>query len=344
MAEFKLDLSFYSSTPPDMVSKAASLADDAGFDAIWVGEFYFFRDVISQLGYICAKTKNIRVATGTINIFTRHPALIAMTAATLDHISNGRFTLGIGYGGFPRMPLMGYELFPLEDKKPLKRLMLTVDVIKRLIARERVRHSETFVLSDVALDFEPSRKHIPIYIFSEGSKTISLSPKFADGAVITPGIKDVKTIESRIKLARSSAEKHNPNFDITGVLYTLVTKDSKEAVEKVKKDIYFLFQILEVIPYTTVGKMKTLEEFGISQEKYGKMLDEWKRFNIPGVAAMIPDELVRELMAAGSPDDCLEKIEGLKRIGLTRICINPSASQDLEYLVSVFSPKETMTS
>jgi hypothetical protein len=135
MRSFCLDVSFCSSAPPVVVVvvvvRAAPLAEKAGFDTLWFGEYYFYRDAPSVLGYVAAQTQSIKLGSGTINIFTRHPALVAMTAATLDELSGGRFVLGIRYGGFPVMPLMGYRMAPLHENKPLLRLRTVVEVVRR---------------------------------------------------------------------------------------------------------------------------------------------------------------------------------------------------------------------
>jgi len=339
MSEFKLDLAFYSSTPARVIMNVAPAAEREGFDTLWVGEYYFFRDVITILGYVAGATSKMKIATGTINIFTRHPALLAMTLATLDELSNGRCVLGLGYGGFPRMPLMGYELFPLAEKKPLRRFLATLDLVKRLLRLEQVKYNEGFVLNDVRLDFEPPRKEIPIYIFTEGPKTISISPKVADGVILSPGIKDRKTLETRVKNAQHSMQRYNnPNFEIGSFIYTLMSKDNKEAIEVMKTDIYFLYQLIEVIP-ATVG-MRPLEEAGITQERFNKMLEAWRKFNIPEVVSLVPDEIVTDLTATGSPDECLEKISSLRKMGFSRVGINPSPKQDMNLLITSLSPRQ----
>ncbi len=337
MRPFALDLSFYSATPGAVVAQAAPMAEKAGFDTLWFGEYYFYREASSVLGYIAALTNSIKLGSGTINIFTRHPSLIAMTAATLDELSKGRFVLGIGYGGFPIMPLIGYNLLPLDQNKPLRRLRATIRAVNALLASETVSEDEPYQMQGVKLSFQPGRSAIPVYIFSEGPMTIARSPRFADGIVLAPGVKDPKTIAERVRMARAAAQgAGKPDFDIATFVYTLVTKSKHESLEAIKRDPYFIYQLVEVVPPT--AGMEVLEDAGMDQAAHQRLAEAWGRFDIEAAAAQIPDSVADGFTLCGSPDDCLEKLSELRRLGFSRVGLNLSPTQDMELLVSSISP------
>jgi 5,10-methylenetetrahydromethanopterin reductase len=337
MPSFCLDLSFYSSAPVAAVAHAAPLAEKAGFDTLWFGEYYFYRDAASVLGYLAAETQSIKLGSGTINIFTRHPALVAMTAATLDELSGGRFVLGIGYGGFPVMPLMGYSMSPLHEHKPLPRLRTVVEVVRALIASETVSSEDLHTLAGVKLGFQPRRASIPVYIFSEGLATIDASPRFADGIVLAPGIKDPQTIEDRARRARAAAERCGAaDFDVATFAYTLVTRQRRQALESIKRDPYFVYQIAEVVPPT--AGMQTLEAAGMDAAAHAALTGAWRRFDLESAAAQIPDAVVDRFTICGPPDECSEKIKALRHLGFSRVGLNLSPAQDLDLLVSSISP------
>ena len=90
--------------------------EKAGLDQVWVAEAYSF-DAISQIGYLAAKTNRIELGTGIVNVYSRTPALMAMTAAGCDYVSGGRFILGLGASG-PQV-VEGFHGVPYE--KPAKR-------------------------------------------------------------------------------------------------------------------------------------------------------------------------------------------------------------------------------
>src|SRR5258706_2471641 len=108
-------------------------ADACGYDSFWMPEAWE-RDAFLTLAEIAATTKRIRVATGIVNVFSRSPTLIAMSAATIDDISGGRFLLGLGTSGARVIE----DFHGAHYDKPLTRLRETVQIIRALLAGERV--------------------------------------------------------------------------------------------------------------------------------------------------------------------------------------------------------------
>ena len=90
--------------------------EKAGLDVVWIAEAYSF-DAVSQVGYLAAKTERIEIGTGILNVYSRTPALMAMTAAGCDYVSDGRFILGLGASG-PQV-IEGFHGMPYE--KPMVR-------------------------------------------------------------------------------------------------------------------------------------------------------------------------------------------------------------------------------
>ncbi len=105
--------------------------EKAGLDEVWVGEAYSF-DAVSAMGYLAAKTERLTIASGILNIYSRTPALIAMTAAGLDALSKGRFMLGLGASG-PQV-VEGFHAVPYDA--PMTRLREVVDICRRIWKRE----------------------------------------------------------------------------------------------------------------------------------------------------------------------------------------------------------------
>ncbi|MBP2702364.1 LLM class F420-dependent oxidoreductase [Microbispora sp. RL4-1S] len=166
----------------------AELADyeKAGLDIVFVAEAYSF-DAVSQLGYIAARTERLEIASGILPIYTRTPALLAMTAAGLDYVSDGRFTLGIGASG-PQV-IEGFHGLPYTA--PLGRTREVVEICRKVWRREpleyRGRHHTlpleggTGLGKPLKLINHPVRERIPIVIAAIGPKNVELTAELAEG-------------------------------------------------------------------------------------------------------------------------------------------------------------------
>lgn len=177
----------YSGGFKDAVEQVVAL-ENIGVDVAVVAEAYSF-DAVSQLGYLAAKTSTIELASGILPIYTRTPALLAMTAAGLDYVSDGRFILGLGTSG-PQV-VEGFHGVPFDA--PLGRTREVVDICRQVWRRERVRYDGkhyqlplptdrgTGLGKPLQLINHPVRERIPISIASLGPKNVELTAEIADG-------------------------------------------------------------------------------------------------------------------------------------------------------------------
>ncbi|MGN5237174.1 LLM class F420-dependent oxidoreductase [Rhodococcus sp. SJ-3] len=177
----------YSGGFAETVEEAADL-ELAGLDIIFMAEAYSF-DAVSQLGYLAAKTKTVQLASGIFQIYTRTPSLMAMTAAGLDYVSDGRFVLGIGASG-PQV-IEGFHGVPYDS--PLGRTRELVDICRQVWRREPVRHDGkhyqiplppekgTGLGKPLKLINHPVRERIPIVIAALGPKNVALTAEIAEG-------------------------------------------------------------------------------------------------------------------------------------------------------------------
>jgi F420-dependent oxidoreductase-like protein len=157
-------------------------ADAAGIDTVWVAEAYGF-DAVSLLGYLAAETDRIGLASGILPLGTRSPALLAMTAAGIDALSGGRFTLGVGTSG----PQVIEGLHGVSFDRPLVRTRETIDVCRMAWRREAVEYSgETIELPQgdgraLKLITTPVRDRIPVTLAAIGPKNVELAAELAEG-------------------------------------------------------------------------------------------------------------------------------------------------------------------
>jgi F420-dependent oxidoreductase-like protein len=158
----------------------------AGLDIVFVPEAYSF-DAVSQLGFIAAKTTTLQIASGILPIYSRTPALTAMTAAGLDFVSGGRFTLGLGTSG-PQV-IEGWHGVPYDA--PVGRTRELIEICRMVWRRERLdyhgKHYElpmsggTGLGKPLKIINHPVRDRIPIVIAALGPKNVALAAELAEG-------------------------------------------------------------------------------------------------------------------------------------------------------------------
>ena len=160
----------------------------AGLDIVFVPEAYSY-DAVSQLGFIAAKTSRLQIASGILQLYSRTPALTAMTAAGLDYVSGGRFNLGIGASG-PQV-IEGWHGVPYDA--PLGRSREIIEVCRKVWARERLEYDGRYYQiplpagqgtglgKPLKLINHPVRDHIPVILAAIGPKNTELAAELAEG-------------------------------------------------------------------------------------------------------------------------------------------------------------------
>src|SRR5436190_18323819 len=161
----------------------------AGLDTAWVAEAYGY-DGVSFMGYLAAKTERVQIASGILPIYTRTPTLLAMTAAGIDALSNGRCVLGLGASG----PQVIEGFHGVVYDKPLARTREIVSICRQVWAREAALTNPgpmypipvpegqgTGLGKPLKIIGHPVRPRIPIYIASLGEKNVALTAEIAEG-------------------------------------------------------------------------------------------------------------------------------------------------------------------
>src|SRR6266702_7885238 len=174
--------------PWNEVMEKVKIADELGYDSIWLGESWGY-ELFTSMADLARITKRIKIGAGIANIYSRTPALIASTAATLDERSGGRFILGLGPSG--ANVVEHWHGVPFQ--KPVARTREYIEIIRMILRGERlVYHGEFFNLErGFKLRFKPLRADLPIYIAAMGPKNVAQSGEIADGVlpVYWPGNK-----------------------------------------------------------------------------------------------------------------------------------------------------------
>ena len=189
MAELKLgyNTGYWSSGPPKGAAEGIQEAERLGFDSIWTAEAYG-SDALSPLAWWGAQTETVKLGTAIMQMAARTPAATAMAAITMDHLSNGRFILGLGASG----PQVVEGWYGQPYPKPLARTREYVEIIRRIVARDEPVefHGDHFDMpfpggaglgKPLKSTVHPLRNEIPIYLAAEGPKNVALSAEICDG-------------------------------------------------------------------------------------------------------------------------------------------------------------------
>jgi len=160
----------------------AQRAEALGYESVWMPEAYGI-DAISILGGLAARTERVQLGTGIVNVFSRTPALLAQTAATLDLMSDGRFILGLGTSGY--QVISGWHGIPFEQ--PLQRMRETISIVRQVLRRDRlIFEGEVFRLDKgLKLLAHPVRNAVPIYLATLTPGGLRLTGELADGWIPT---------------------------------------------------------------------------------------------------------------------------------------------------------------
>ena len=219
----------------NQVLECSEILEKTNIDTIWIPETWGMEN-FSMLSAVSGKTKSKKIGSSIINIYSRSPATIAMGAATVDTLSNGRVILGLGTSSPPIVETFhGYKL-----EKPLQRMKEYVEIIRLVTSGKQANYAgEIFNLKNFTLLIKPKRKTIPIYMAAVNQKMVELTWKIGDGVIFYLRPKN----EMKETIANMQSKK---KIDVTCQIITCVSNDSEDAILRAKKTLAF---------YISVGKV-----------------------------------------------------------------------------------------
>ncbi|MDM4718898.1 LLM class F420-dependent oxidoreductase [Micromonospora sp. WMMA1363] len=225
------------STPADHLALAQE-ADRLGYSVVWAAEAYG-SDSPSMLAWMAGQTQRIDLGSAVMQIPARTPAMTAMTAATIDALSGGRFRLGLGVSG----PQVSEGWHGVRFGKPLARTREFVDIVKMAVARKEVSYDGEFYtlpLPDgpgkaLRLGFHPPREQVPIYLAAVGPKNLELAGEIADGwlaVFYAPEFAEEQL--ASVRAGRAKAGKELAGFDVVPSVPVVIGDDISSCAELVR--------------------------------------------------------------------------------------------------------------
>jgi F420-dependent oxidoreductase-like protein len=305
--------------------------EKAGLDIVWVAEVYGL-DAVSLLGYLAARTETVGLGSAILNVYSRTPGLLAMVAAGLDTVSDGRFELGLGASG-PQV-IEGWHGLPYS--KPLTRTREVVDLIRRMLAREVVEHDGKVFQLPLPADqgtglgkplkmlAHPVRPRVPIHVAALGEKNVAMTAEVADGwlpifylperahEVWGPSLE-----EGRAK----RADDLGPLDIIAGGALAIAEGEERRQILDGLRHFYALY----------IGGMgaKGRNFYNDLATRYGygdvagTIQDLYLDKRKDEAAALIPDELLELTNLVGSEGFIQERIAAFREAGVTTLNVTP---------------------
>lgn len=304
------------------IIECSSILSNHNPDSIWIPETWGM-EVSSMLSTVSQIARKPKIGSSIINIYSRSPTLIAMAAATLDTLSNGRFILGLGTSSEPIVQ----EWHGLKLEKPLQRMREYVEIIRLAVSGKKVDYNgKLFQLKNFTLLIKPPRREIPIYLAAVNQKMVDLTWEIADGVIFY--LHPISELQSTIQKMQSKKK-----IDVASQLITCMSNDEEKAIERAKKTLAF---------YISVGKIyrEFLAKNGFKNETEN-IYEEFKKSGLASNYKLVSDLMLDALVICGTPEDCRKKLERFVKVGvaLPIIQFNPIGSviESFELLVSTFS-------
>lgn len=313
---------------------AAEVADleRAGLDIVFVPEAYSF-DAVSALGYLAASTERVELASGILQLYTRTPTLTAMTAAGLDYVSDGRFTLGLGASG-PQV-IEGFHGVPYDA--PIARTREVVDICRQVWRRETLQHQGkhytiplpagqgTGLGKPLKLINKPVRERIPILLAALGPKNVELAAEIAEGWQPIFYLPEKAQDVWGQALAAGQAHRDPALGELD--VYAGPALAIGENVEPLRE---FVKPQLALYIGGMGAKGKNFYHTLATRYGYGAQADRIQELYLAGdkdgAAKVVPDELVRDISLIGTPGFVRERLAAFREAGVTTVNVVPIAA------------------
>ncbi|MFI6939805.1 LLM class F420-dependent oxidoreductase [Streptomyces sp. NPDC050418] len=303
-------------------------ADKLGYSVCWAAEAYG-SDAATVLSWVAAQTERIDVGSAIFQIPARQPAMTAMTAATLDSLSGGRFRLGLGVSG----PQVSEGWYGVKFDKPLARTREYVEIVRKAMSRERLSYDgEHWTLplpggpgKPIKLTVHPAREHIPVYIAAIGPKNLEQTGEIAEGALlIFPSAEHLEdTALQYIRAGRAKAGLTMDGFDVCPTLPLALGDDNSVSA------LADTFR-----PYTAlyVGGMGSRKQNFYNQlaqrmgyeKEAAEIQDKYLAGDKEAAAAAVPQQLIDSTALLGSVDRIADRMQAYAAAGVTTLTLAPA--------------------
>ncbi|MBB5187700.1 MULTISPECIES: LLM class F420-dependent oxidoreductase [Zhongshania] len=336
-----LHLGYWQKNPTDRFIELAQKAEAFGFDSVFTAEAYG-SDCFTPLAAIAVSTSKIRLCTGVMQISARTPVCAAMSALTLDHISNGRLCLGVGVSG----PQVVEGWYGQPFKRPLERTREWLDIFQQVIAREApvALNGEQYKLpydgpnnlhlgKPLKSITHPLRKKIPVFLGAEGPKNIALAAERFDGWM------PIFVSPYRMNIFDDSLASKPEGFEINAMVNCIVNDNLEEAMYPGKMTMALYLGGMGAKKDNFHKNLMGRMGFG---DEAQKVQDLWYAGKHDEAIKAVPDALVDEISLLGPKERIRERLQDWKKSDVTTLMIGHADNFDVSVKTMEFIAGEVV--
>ena len=305
---------FIEALPPTMQLDYGRRAEESGFRAAWFPEITF-GDAFGPATAVATRTSRIELGTGVVGIWSRSAVTMALQAATLNELSEGRLLLGVGLQA--RGYVEGWHGQTYE--RPVRAMREYVTILRQILSGEMVTfEGEIFSVEGFQLQMQPPKRPARIYMAAIGPQMTRLAGELADGILgycySTEYIRH--TVMPNLRAGAEKAGRSLDEFDVACGFPTIVTPD-ESGLQQVKG---------QVMMFATAGSSSPeyASSFAAAGFDVAPIQERVDAADIDGALGLVSDEMADAMTIAGSAEHVRQRIDDYRDAGLTTIALNPS--------------------
>jgi F420-dependent oxidoreductase-like protein len=341
-----LQLGYWGAEPPQGAAKLVTAADEAGFDAVFSAESWG-SDAFTPLAWWGSNTTSVRLGTSVAQLSARSPAACAMHALTLDHLSGGRFVLGLGVSG----PQVVEGWYGQPFARPLARTREYLSVIRQVLAREAPVRSDgphyplpyagpgsTGLGKSLRPITHPLRADLPIWLGAEGPRNVALAAEIADGwlavfySVRLAGLFDEWLADG---FARPQARRSRADFEVVANCQIVVTDDRAAELAALKPSLAHYIARMGAPELNFHADLFRRLGYG---EPVDRIVAAVGAGRWADALAAVPDELVDEVAIVGDAERVRTEVARREAAGVSMLLVHCRDVAHLHSLADTLVP------
>jgi 5,10-methylenetetrahydromethanopterin reductase len=311
-------------TPEHPVERIADLGEQAAhndFDAIFASCHYNNRDPFVALDRIARRTEDVELGPGVANPYETHPVTLASRVATLDEASDGRALFGVGAGDRSTLTNLGYE-----RDRPLRRVLETFRVARKLYAGERVDHDGTFRATDAGLNYDDEVGEIPVYVGAQGPHMIRMAAKHADGVLLNGSHPaDFEWAAEQVEKGLAERPPERGDFDFGAYASVSVSEDAEAAKAAARPPVAFI---------AAGAAPPVLDRHGLDQELAAAIGEHISAGEFEAAFEAVSEPMLEAFCIAGTPETVEARVDEITEFADSVVASAP-LGPDLETAIEL---------